>query len=77
MGFLDILKQYSSPGATPSGDVFGHFDAVSQQASPNALGSGIAAALRSGRLGHLGSVGHLGHEVGTTSNHRCKPAFWV
>jgi hypothetical protein len=48
MGILDILKQYSNPGTTPAGDVAGHFDAVAQQASPQDLGSGIAAALRSG-----------------------------
>ena len=47
MGILDILKQYSNPGTTPSGDVVGHFDSVAQQASPQDLGSGIAAALRS------------------------------
>ena len=47
MGILDILKQYSNPGAMPAGDVVGHFDSVAQQASPQDLGSGIAAALRS------------------------------
>jgi hypothetical protein len=47
MGILDILKQYSKPGATPAGDVVGHFDSIAQQASPQDLGSGIAAALRS------------------------------
>jgi hypothetical protein len=46
MGILDILKQYSNPGRTPAGDVVGHFDSVAQQASPQDLGSGIAAALR-------------------------------
>jgi hypothetical protein len=47
MGLLDILKQYAEPGAQPSGDVFGHFDSVAQQATPQQLGGGIAAALRS------------------------------
>jgi hypothetical protein len=47
MGLLDILKQYAEPGARPSGDVFGHFDSVAQQATPQQLGGGIAAALRS------------------------------
>lgn len=47
MGLLDILKQYAEPGAQPSGDVFGHFDTAAQQATPQLLGSGIAAALRS------------------------------
>ena len=47
MNLVDILKQYSSPTAPASGDVFGHFDAVAQQAPAASLGSGIAAALRS------------------------------
>lgn len=47
MGLLEILKQYAEPGVQPSGDVFGHFDSVAQQATPQQLGGGIAAALRS------------------------------
>ena len=47
MGLLDILKQYSNPATTPTGEVFGHFDTVAQQANPQDLGKGIAAALRS------------------------------
>lgn len=47
MGLLDILKQYAEPGTQPSGDVFNHFDSVTQQATPKQLGGGIAAALRS------------------------------
>jgi hypothetical protein len=47
MGLLDILKQYAQPGAQPSGDVLGHFDTVAQQSTPQQLGPGIAAALRS------------------------------
>lgn len=38
MGFLDILKQYATPGAQPSGDVFGDFDSVASQATPTQLG---------------------------------------
>jgi len=60
MGILDILKQYSNPGTTPSGDVVGHFDSVAQQASPQDLGSGIAAALRSDATPALGqTLGNL------------------
>src|SRR5580693_4809157 len=60
MGILDILKQYSNPGATPAGDVVGHFDSVAQQASPQDLGSGIAAALRSNTTPALGqTLGNL------------------
>jgi hypothetical protein len=56
MGILDILKQYSNPGTTPAGDVAGHFDSVAQQASPQDLGSGIAAALRSDATPPFGQV---------------------
>lgn len=56
MGFLDILRQYAQPGAQPTGDVFGHFDSVVQQATPKQLGGGIAAALRSDATPSLGQV---------------------
>jgi hypothetical protein len=56
MGILDILKQYSNPGAMPAGDVVGHFDSVAQQASRQDLGSGIAAALRSGATPAFGQA---------------------
>jgi hypothetical protein len=56
MGIWDILKQYAEPGAKPSGDVFGHFDSVAQQATPKQLGGGIAAALRSDATPGLGQV---------------------
>jgi hypothetical protein len=56
MGILDILKQYSNPGTTPTGDVVGHFDSVAQQASPKDLGSGIAAALKSDATPPFGQV---------------------
>ncbi len=56
MGLLDILKHYSQPGTQPTGDVFGHFDTVSQQATTGQLGGGIAAALRSDATPGLGQV---------------------
>ncbi len=56
MGLLDILKQYSNPGKTSPGDVVGHFDSVAQQASPQELGGGIAAALRSDATPPFGQV---------------------
>ena len=60
MGLLDILKQYTNPGAAPTGDVFGHFDTVASQASPKDLGSGVAAALRSDATPSLGqTIGNL------------------
>jgi len=60
MGILDILKQYSNPGTTPAGDIVGHFDSVAQQASPQDLGGGIAAALRSDATPALGqTLGNL------------------
>jgi hypothetical protein len=65
MGFLDILKQYAEPGAQPTGDVFGHFDSVAQQATPKQLGGGIAAALRSDATPGLGPV--LGNLFGQSN----------
>jgi hypothetical protein len=60
MGLLDILKQYSNPSKTSPGDVAGHFESVAQQASPQELGSGIAAALRSNATPPFGqAVGNL------------------
>ncbi len=60
MGLMDVLKQYSQPGSQPSGDVFGHFDSVAQQASPSHLGGGIAAALRSDATPAFGqTIGNL------------------
>ena len=60
MGLLDILKQYATPGASPSGDVLGHFDSVAQQATPTQLGGGIAAALRSDATPSFGqTLGNL------------------
>jgi hypothetical protein len=46
MSLMDILKQYAGT-TSPSGDVTGHFDAVAAQSHPDALGSGVAAAMRS------------------------------
>ena len=60
MGLLDLLKQYATPGTSPTGDVFGHFDTVASQASPKDLGRGVAAALRSNATPSLGqTIGNL------------------
>ena len=60
MGMVDILKQYATPGATATGDVFGHFDSVASQATPKDLGGGVAAALRSNATPSLGeTIGNL------------------
>jgi hypothetical protein len=60
MGLFDVLKQYSQPGTQPTGDVFGHFDSVAQQATPSQLGGGIAAALRSDATPAFGqTIGNL------------------
>ncbi|MEO8936086.1 MAG: hypothetical protein ABI277_05575 [Burkholderiaceae bacterium] len=60
MNFLDILKQYTNPSAAPATDVENHFDQVAQQAPPQALGRGIAAALRSDATPPFGqAVGNL------------------
>ena len=48
MGILDILQQYANPSAAAqTGNVHEHFDQVAQQASPQDLGNGVAAAFRS------------------------------
>ena len=60
MSLLDILKQYTTPGAAPMGDLSGHFDSVAQQAAPSQLGAGIKAALRSDATPACGqTIGNL------------------
>ena len=56
MGFLDILEQYAQGGSTAADAHAGlHFDEVAAQAPREAVGGGIAAALRSGAGGSLAS----------------------
>ena len=43
MGLLDLLQQITGSGGNPAD----HFDRVAQQASPDELGRGVAAAMRS------------------------------
>lgn len=60
MGLLDILNQYVNPSTAPTGDVMEHFDQVAQQAQPQDLGRGIAAAMRSDSTPPFGQmVGNL------------------
>jgi hypothetical protein len=61
MGLLDILQQYANPSATPQTDnVHQHFDQVAQQASPQDLGNGLAAAFRSDATPPFGQmIGNL------------------
>ena len=47
MGILDILQQYADPSRVQPERVQEHFDQVAQQASPQDLGNGVAAAFRS------------------------------
>lgn len=47
MGILDILQQYADPSRVQPDRVNEHFDQVAQQASPQDLGNGVAAAFRS------------------------------
>src|SRR5579862_5026031 len=47
MGILDLLKQYTRPSDAPVASATEHFDMVTQEAAPQQLGSGIAAAFRS------------------------------
>lgn len=47
MGFLDILAQYAQGGSVASAAHAGlHFDELAAHAAPDAVGGGIAAALR-------------------------------
>jgi len=60
MGLLDILNQYVNPSTAPTGNVTEHFDEVAQQAPPQDLGRGIAAAMRSDSTPPFGQlVGNL------------------
>ena len=56
MGILDILQQYADPARAQAGNVQAHFDQVAQQASPQDLGSGIAAAFRSDQTPPFGEM---------------------
>ena len=47
MGILDILQQYADPSRVQPDRVNDHYDQVAQQASPQDLGQGVAAAFRS------------------------------
>jgi hypothetical protein len=60
MGILDILQQYANPSAAPTDNVHEHFDQVAQQASPQDLGSAVAAAFRSDATPPFGQmIGNL------------------
>jgi hypothetical protein len=60
MGLLDILQQYANPATAPTGNVHQHFDQVAQQASPQDLGDGVAAAFRSDATPPFGQmIGNL------------------
>jgi hypothetical protein len=47
MELLDLLNKYIRPSEAPLANATEHFDTVTQQAAPQQLGSGIAAAFRS------------------------------
>ena len=60
MGLMEILSQYVNPTSAPSGDVMGHFDQAAQQAAPQDLGRGVAAAFRSDATPSFGqTIGRL------------------
>jgi hypothetical protein len=60
MGLLDILQQYSDPGRAQPDLVHEHFDQVAQQAAPQDLGTGVAAAFRSDATPPFGNmIGNL------------------
>jgi hypothetical protein len=47
MELLDLLNKYVRPSEAPLANATEHFDTVAQQAPPQQLGGGIAAAFRS------------------------------
>ena len=60
MGILDILQQYADPSRVQQDRVPEHFDQVAQQASPQDLGNGVAAAFRSDATPPFGQmIGNL------------------
>jgi len=60
MSLLDILQQYAGGTPPPGADVHAHFDQAAQQASPQDLQPGIAAAFRSDQTPPFGQmVGQL------------------
>lgn len=60
MGILDILQQYADPSRVQPDRVQEHFDQVAQQASPQDLGNGVAAAFRSDATPPFGQmIGNL------------------
>jgi len=60
MSLLDILQQYAGGTVPPGADVHAHFDQAAQQASPQELAPGIAAAFRSDQTPPFGQmVGQL------------------
>ena len=61
MGLLDILQQITGAGGNPAD----HFDRVAEQASPDELGRGLAAAMRSDETPPFGSM--IGQMFGQSS----------
>jgi len=64
MGLLDILQQALS-GASGAGNSEAHFDQVTQQASQDQLGAGLAAAMRSDQTPPFGNM--VGQMFGNSS----------
>ena len=61
MGLSDILQQITGTGGNPAD----HFDRVAAQASPDELGRGLAAAMRSDETPPFGSM--IGQMFGQSS----------
>ena len=47
MSLNDILNRYADPAQAPHADVEQHFEQAAEQARPEDVGQGVAAALRS------------------------------
>ena len=52
----NLLQKYLNPSAAPSAEASTHFDQMTQHASPEVMGQGIADALRSEQTPPLGQM---------------------
>jgi hypothetical protein len=60
MSLMDILNRYADPAQAPHADVEQHFEQAAEQARPEDVGQGVAAALRSDATPPFGqTVGNL------------------
>jgi hypothetical protein len=56
MSIFDILKQYVNPGPDQSATSQAHFDQIGPQVSPDVLGQGVSATMRSSQTPAFGDM---------------------